>query len=644
MMIDQCLAQGQKARLERAAALFESISLQNGLYFKTKLKFELVIGASKTDIKGLIVRCIQSGTPILGLLQLLQEALEAEGDTLLFEALEKVDERKLSDGSKSEYVEIVMMGMIAKDAGMAELFLREHIKELTQESRTRLQAKLLESAEKAKESGQKSAALALLPLNLALISDDSDLDKQNEPTICQQIISLMLELGRFDEAEEQILNLPFDLNGQIMRFQLAASVKRAGDAMQLLERIRSMSDVTVDTLLYLANIALSNELFGVLLKILIAVTDRFETDGMPVSLKLEILRSAANVVSQALPEEDVASKVDLMLKLMNPVLHLMISEDEVECADVFFKATWNAAVEAGRSELYAESASLFSLAYRMLGNGQWRSSNSLNQAKIACITAHLTAAFQEGKLPVSGRSLLQEAMGLMDEIELSSVYLPQQRSKRPKGLEREFEWIQRFDPIQMARTLSQLAFQMAVLEEDQKAISAALLSAQESLTLSGLEELLSMINPYIFTKFLLDWCLERRNIIPAESILELLQIMAQKVISCDEKLDLITFSFIYRGMAIFALSINNGRDGFDYFKQALAIIRAHSQDYPKEEVCWLSVASYNQALRISAMSAQRAQAWCEISLGLLHHAGQYREAYEATVRAGYSRILERLTN
>jgi hypothetical protein len=130
---------------------------------------------------------------------------------------------------------------------------------------------------------------------------------------------------------------------------------------------------------------------------------------------------------------------------------------------------------------------------------------------------------------------------------------------------------------------------------------------------------------------------------PAESILELLQIIAKKIISCDDRLDLVKFSFIYRGMAIFALSVN-GQDGFDYFKQALAIVKAHSQLYPKEEVCWLAVASYNQALRVSAMSAEKAQAWCEISLALLHHAGQYRDAYEATVRAGYSRILQRLTN
>lgn len=122
--------------------------------------------------------------------------------------------------------------------------------------------------------------------------------------------------------------------------------------------------------------------------------------------------------------------------------------------------------------------------------------------------------------------------------------------------------------------------------------------------------------------------------------------MAEKVIEGGEGPDMAKFSFIYRGMAIFALGMDStipGDNGFDYFKQALAIIKAYGAQYPKEEICWLAVSSYNQALRLSALSAERAQAWCELSLALLHHAGRYREAYEATVRTGYSKILERIT-
>lgn len=136
--------------------------------------------------------------------------------------------------------------------------------------------------------------------------------------------------------------------------------------------------------------------------------------------------------------------------------------------------------------------------------------------------------------------------------------------------------------------------------------------------------------------------------VAAELLLQILQILCDKVINCpaNENVDFVKFSFIYRGMAIISLRGSPSEKtgiAHQYFKQALEIVK-HFKEYPKDEVCWLAVASYNHALGISMLDIESTHAWSELSLSFCNHMGHHKETYENTIRSGYSKILQRLSN
>lgn len=127
----------------------------------------------------------------------------------------------------------------------------------------------------------------------------------------------------------------------------------------------------------------------------------------------------------------------------------------------------------------------------------------------------------------------------------------------------------------------------------------------------------------------------------------MLQILCDKVITDPnaKSMDFVKFSFIYRGMAIISLRsspFEKKGKAFEYFKQALEIVKAFP-DYPKDEICWLAVASYNHALGISMLDIESAHAWSELSLSFCNHMGHHKETYENVIRNGYSKILQRLS-
>lgn len=224
----------------------------------------------------------------------------------------------------------------------------------------------------------------------------------------------------------------------------------------------------------------------------------------------------------------------------------------------------------------------------------------------------------------------------MEDIEITSIYLPTQTPKRPKldeliSLDVDIP----FDRLGMTRVYDELHFMLEYIDGNSERLLSSLEAVSQSGTIESHEDLL-------------NWCLERNVSTQALGVMKLLELLAMKVINNERaNVDISKFAKLYRGMSIFALAQEqNQTEGpaLAYYQQALTIIKIFKEQYPPGEACWLAVSSYNHAIRISSMNAEKARAWCELSLAFLHHTGQFRDRFETAIRDGYSRILDRISS
>lgn len=176
------------------------------------------------------------------------------------------------------------------------------------------------------------------------------------------------------------------------------------------------------------------------------------------------------------------------------------------------------------------------------------------------------------------------------------------------------------------RRLALLKLQVFALNSEWKECGMVLENCKDSVDTESLQELAL-------------WCTKRRALIDTTFVVKVVKQLAGKLLASDG--DLAKFSFVYRGLTALALRLGPS-EALGYFQNGLAVVKTRP-DYPKEEVCWLAVASYNHALSLSRLDADAARAWCELSMAFCHHAGPFRPQYEQTIRSGYSRILQRLT-
>lgn len=346
------------------------------------------------------------------------------------------------------------------------------------------------------------------------------------------------------------------------------------------------------------------------------------------------------------------------LRIAEALLH-KIDGSRPEDIDFFYKISWNLGIEALESQSYESASILFYLVFKFLDSSSDIDTCTKQiklMALISCLNAYCKASESSDPticaISAGKYELLKEAKTLLTELELAEPHLLPS-GKRARESTEDVVLTNNFDQQKASKILDILKFQLYLLGNNTKSEAFEALSKLE--TISGFEDLENLIGNFPLGCFLayreIVWCLEcweSRKIISVELLQGLLQILTSKLIATQQKrVDFVRFSFIYRGMAILALNpaTENKKKGaaYEYFKQALEIIKMYPDEYPKEEIGWLAIASYNHALGQVMIDAGSAQAWCELSLSLCHYMGPHRENYEPAIRAGYSKILQRLT-
>ena len=286
----------------------------------------------------------------------------------------------------------------------------------------------------------------------------------------------------------------------------------------------------------------------------------------------------------------------------------------------------------------SQASRFFFYAYQILCHGNWKKTQQLAQAKLFTIIGCLRSFFDLSErdqvqldiINCEKASLLSSAKGIIEDLEITNIYVPI-AAKRPRkeadGFELDFQ--ESLDSLKAVKQLQIMQFQLAVQDRNWNEASKSIEAMKVCKAIEELENLAL-------------WVMERRADIRADTIFEVLSLYAEQVLA-SPTFRISNFAFIYRGMSMVALNQSDQHLSLAYFQQALQIIKQNSEDYPKEEACWLAVASYNHAVGLARLDADMARKWCELSLSLCHHSGEYREAHEQTIRAGYSQILKRLS-
>lgn len=635
LAIDTNLMLATKAAVNKASELTELVSIQSAMFHKCKLKLMLAASASDRDVAAAIVDCAGSSAGLLHLIEIVRKNKGADTVRECVQALASVDLRSFTKETQSEIVELQVLEACHSPLRM-RAYLEQNLPLLTVESSQSLQKHLIESAEAAFLQKDYDQSLGQFRCAGMLMSGKSEVNQHNAPIVSRKVVMCLLALGRLDEAEETVLMLPFDLHGLTLRFYLAVLLHNRADSSQFLDRIQSSDGCTVNHLLGVANYCVANRSTETLLRVLQLVIGRFGREDLPPKLKLDVLRSAISATVQVIPQADLARKAQMLLEYYDKALPLVLLEDFVDDIDYYFKLAWNTAAECLKNALHLEAAQLFYVGLMLLNTGHWVGTPVLSQTKITTITACLTAiCSQPSAGPLTGMSaviwgekhkLLADAQSLMEDVEITSIYLPPTKRAKTEQRLKDIDLPLAFDSVRATKALDILALQLNALEQRWEECTGAIETLAMSADAADLERLAL-------------WCVERNQSIDTKVVLAVLQTLAEKVIHSPAGVDMLKFSFIYRGMSIAALSSPDS--SYAYFQQALGLVKTNT-DYPKEEVCWLAVASYNHALSVARLSADQARRWCELSLALCHHAGPFRQAYEATIRAGYSRILERL--
>lgn len=294
--------------------------------------------------------------------------------------------------------------------------------------------------------------------------------------------------------------------------------------------------------------------------------------------------------------------------------------------------------KANNSSKSSHASRFFFYAYQILCHGNWKKTQQLDQAKLFTIIGCLRSFFdlneqdqiQLDRINFEKASLLTTGKGLLEDIEITNIYVPngaKRARKEVDGYELDFQ--ESLDSFKAMKQLQIVQFQLFVLDKKWNEASESIKEMKECKAIEELENLVI-------------WVMERRSDIRTDIIFEVLNLYAEQVLA-STTFKMSHFAFIYRGMSMVALKQSDQNLSLAYFQQALQIIKQHSEEYPKEEVCWLAVASYNHAIGLARLDADMARKWCELSLSLCHHSGEYREAHEQAIRAGYSQILKRLS-
>jgi len=81
---------------------------------------------------------------------------------------------------------------------------------------------------------------------------------------------------------------------------------------------------------------------------------------------------------------------------------------------------------------------------------------------------------------------------------------------------------------------------------------------------------------------------------------ELLKILVQKFTEADCPSEIAKFSMIYRGLFNAALLLDREQkpDAFELFNQGLSIIKLNNNNYPSQEITWMSITAFNYSIHM----------------------------------------------
>jgi hypothetical protein len=314
-------------------------------------------------------------------------------------------------------------------------------------------------------SGSYQQSYELFSAASMLFQDDCQLDIENKEKISRKMIMCMLELNQLVEAEDMILTLSNDLNGAMLRFQLAACRKNSADASAHLERVMVSDGITIDYLLSLANFCTKRGLTDILLMVLQKAYFFAEQKKAESNVQIEIIQSVLSITYK-LPGANVQVRIDLIAQYLDKIQDLLLltnfTSDQLQ---FFFKIGWNAAIEASEAKLFEQACLLSYSTYMIIKHNSIEHVEKLKLATlINCLTNYFKPKNPDNLISLSQvgsmvTQLLTEARSILEDLQITNAYLPK-REKRMNGFSTETDAVYDFDPLKMSRALDILEFQV----------------------------------------------------------------------------------------------------------------------------------------------------------------------------------------
>lgn len=498
LLTDLLLKKGRAADMRAVEELFADINPNSPIAQLGMFKYMLVgKNCSSEDLVLNVIKCCHSGKSLLDLMRMISEARGPDYLLHCIEQLHRLDPKTLNQETKAELIELTVEAHLTKTKPVSELieYLASNLTHLRNtQSRLRLQKLLVQRGETEYISGSFQLSYELFSVASMLFQDDCQLDVTNKAKISRKMIMCMLELNQLVEAEDMILSLPNDLNGAMLRFQLAACRKNSADASAHLERMMVSEGITIDYLLSLANFCTKQGLTDILLMVLQKAYSFAEQKKSDSNLQIEIIQSILSITYK-LPSASVQVRIDLITQYLDKIQDLLLlttfNNDQLQ---FFFKIGWNAAIEASEANLFGPACLLSYSTYMIIKHD---SIDHVEKVKLAilinCLSNYFKPKNPDNLISLSHvgsmtKPLLAEARSIFEDLQITNAYLPK-REKRITEFLTETDGVYDFDPLKMSRTLDILEFQVRSLENSLDQIEEFLNKLKLSCQLNDVEQL-----------------------------------------------------------------------------------------------------------------------------------------------------------
>jgi hypothetical protein len=429
-------------------------------------------------------------------------------------------------------------------------------------SRYALQALICRKAEEYSKCCKVQNAIDLYQICEWFQVEADPVDQRNKATMKRRIVHLLLSLGKLEEAEQEILLLPMDTEGIYLRIELHMSINREADARLFLAKLGNQPDSTVDHFLGLAKFCQGKHEGLIMLESLQYAFDKCDNDPQR---KGQILKSIVSFLPRL---TEPTNKSELFLKYLG---HCRDDNNSNNDGEFYFKISWNAALDSIKEERLLDACHLLMMALSFLDESseEARMMTNIPLLRTAIITENIDQPVKDS---------------LMERLNESK----QPAKKKMKKIRND-----------VGNVLAILEFQclivLAMFEEASSYLTGALLNSSykvmEEIAGWTLANGAAPLTSIIFSPFFIH------NLAVH---IELLKILVQKFTEADCPPDIAKFSMIYRGLFNAALLLDQEQrpDAFELFNQGLTIIKVSGNNYPSQEITWMSITAFNYSIHM----------------------------------------------